>query len=83
MVIRLHGLSSQREPLHLEWHLTVDNNYGPEIPCMAAILLTRKLVRGDTFAPGAQTSEGSLLLHEFEPEFARWGIQTEVIEGVD
>jgi len=82
MVIRLDGLSSQRQPLHLEWHLTVDNNYGPEIPCMAAILLARRLAHGDTFASGAQTSAGSLLLREFEPEFARWGIQTEVIERV-
>ncbi|SOE99521.1 Saccharopine dehydrogenase NADP binding domain-containing protein [Burkholderia sp. OK233] len=82
MVIRLDGLSLQRQPLHLEWHLTVDNNYGPEVPCMAAILLAQRLARGDTFPPGAQTSPGSLLLHEFEPEFARWGIQTEVIEGV-
>ena len=81
MVIRLDGLSSQGLPLRLEWHLTVDNNDGPEVPCMAAILLARKLARGDTFAPGAQTSAGSLRLHEFGPEFARWGIQTEVIQG--
>ena len=81
MVIRLDGLSSQGQPLRLEWHLTVDNNDGPEVPCMAAILLARKLARGDTFALGAQTSAGALRLREFEPEFARWGIQTEVIQG--
>ena len=81
MMIRLEGLSLQRKPLRLEWHLTVDKNHGPEIPCIPAILLARKLARGDTFAPGAQTSAGSLRLHEFEPEFARWGIETQVIEG--
>jgi hypothetical protein len=82
MVIRLDGLSSQRQPLHLEWHLTVDNNYGPEVPCMAAIILTQRFARGDTFPPGARTSPGSLPLHEFEPAFARWGIETQVIECV-
>lgn len=81
MMIRLEGLSRQKKPLRLEWHLTADKNHGPEIPCIPAILLARRLARGDTFAPGAQTSAGSLRLQEFEPEFARWDIETQVIEG--
>ncbi len=49
---------------------------------MPTIVLARRLAHGDTFAPGAQTGAGSLHLQEFESEFVRWGIRTEVIEGV-
>jgi hypothetical protein len=49
-----------------------------EIPCMAAQLLTLKLIRGDSVPLGARPCVGLLSLSEFEPEFARWGITTQV-----
>jgi len=64
----------------MEWHLTADANHGPEIPCMAAILLTRKLARGELSARGAFPCMGFLKLSDFEPEFVRWGITTVVEE---
>jgi hypothetical protein len=49
---------------------------------MAAILLANKLHRGHHFAPGAQVCMGMLELAEFEPEFARWDIKTQVSESM-
>lgn len=81
MVVRLRGSNAQQQPLTLAWHITAGNNHGPEIPCMAAILLARKLARGEGPAPGAYACMGLLALDEFSAEFARWGMVTELLEG--
>jgi hypothetical protein len=44
---------------------------------MAAILLARRLARGDTFAHGAFPCMGLLKLSEFAPLFARHGISAQ------
>ena len=62
------------------WQLTAPAMDGPEIPCMAAILLARRLVRGEVFQSGAFPCIGFLTLSEFAPEFARWKISTRIEE---
>ena len=62
------------------WQLTAPAMDGPEIPCMAAILLARRLARGKTFQSGAFPCMGFLALSEFAPEFARWKITTRMEE---
>ncbi|HEV8314146.1 MAG TPA: saccharopine dehydrogenase NADP-binding domain-containing protein [Burkholderiaceae bacterium] len=81
MAVRLSGLSPQGRPLRLEWHLSADHNHGPEIPCMPAVLLARKLARGEALPAGAHACMGLLRLPEFTPEFARWGMRSELIES--
>jgi saccharopine dehydrogenase-like NADP-dependent oxidoreductase len=81
MVVRLRGVASaNRLPLQLAWHIAAGNHHGPEIPCMAAILLARRLARGEALPIGAQPCMGLLSLEEFQPEFSRWGMVTEVTE---
>ncbi len=63
------------------WHLTADKNHGPEIPCMASILLARRLARGELSTRGAFPCIGFLSLRDFEPEFARWAIRSRIEEG--
>jgi Saccharopine dehydrogenase NADP binding domain len=60
------------------WQLTARGNHGPEIPCMAAVLLTRKLAHGEPVPTGARPCMGMLELAEFESEFRRWDITTQV-----
>ncbi|MBV8209512.1 MAG: saccharopine dehydrogenase NADP-binding domain-containing protein [Burkholderiaceae bacterium] len=61
------------------WQLSVQANHGPEIPCLASILLARKFARGEVRAPsGAYPCIGFLKLIDFEEEFARWAIRTRV-----
>jgi hypothetical protein len=79
MVVRMRGVGSQGGRLSVEWHISADRNHGPEIPCMPAILLARKLSRGELPTAGAQPCMDLLQLSDFEPEFARWGMRTEVI----
>jgi uncharacterized protein YbjT (DUF2867 family) len=78
MLVSVAGTRSDGKEGRVEWHITADANHGPEIPCMAAILLARKLARGEIPARGAQPCMGLLTLAEFEPEFRRWGMTTEI-----
>jgi hypothetical protein len=82
MLVSLAGTRVDGNRARVEWHLTAPGGHGPEIPCMAAILLARKLARGELSARGAFACIGFLGLADFEPEFARWGITTVIEEAV-
>ena len=79
MLVALAGTLHDGSAGRVEWHLTAPASHGPEIPCMAAILLARKLIEGGLPRVGAFPCMGFLELSDFEPEFARWKI-TWVIE---
>jgi len=81
MLVSLAGTRNNGSRARIEWHLTAEAGHGPEIPCMAAILLTRKLARTEISARGAYPCMGFLKLADFEPEFAKWHISTVVEEG--
>lgn len=76
MLVSLVGTRIDGTKARIAWHLTADDNHGPEIPCMAAILLARKLAHRQLAVHGALPCMGLLTLDEFAPEFARWGIRT-------
>lgn len=80
MVVRVAGLDARGQPARRAWHIAADHDHGPEIPCMAAILLARRLARGEQLPVGAQACTGLLALAEFEPEFARWRMATDIVE---
>ena len=81
MVVRVEGVDAQGAETRRAWHIAADHNHGPEIPCMAAILLARRRARGEALASGAHACAGWLTLTEFEPAFARWGMLTDVVDG--
>jgi hypothetical protein len=65
------------------WQLRTPAIHGPEIPCMATILLARRIAQGAVSERGAHPCMGFLTLTDFAPEFARWGMQTRIqdVEG--
>ena len=80
MVVRVQGLDAAGQPAHRAWHIAADHDHGPEIPCMAAILLARRWARGGLPTAGALPCMGLLDLAEFSPEFARWSMVTDVLD---
>jgi hypothetical protein len=74
MLVSVAGIRADGKRGRIDWHLTADNNHGPEIPCMPAILLARKILQGRVTRRGAMPCMGLLTLDEFTPEFERWGI---------
>lgn len=77
MVVRVKGRDGAGHAAQAEWHIAADDDHGPEIPCMAAILLARRLATGALSEIGAYTSASMLSLADFAPEFARWGMVTD------
>ncbi len=80
MVMRLSGLDRNGSARRWAWHVTAPHHHGPEIPCMAAVLLARRLACGETPPAGARPCMGLLSLDDFAPEFARWGMATDLLE---
>jgi hypothetical protein len=67
--------------LRRTWLLTAPAADGPEIPCMAAILLARRMAAGKVPEPGAMACTGLLQLDEFAPLFAQWRMRTRIEEA--
>jgi saccharopine dehydrogenase-like NADP-dependent oxidoreductase len=82
MVVEVAGLDAAGNLLQRAWHISADNDHGPEIPCMAAILLARRLAQAHDLPLGAHACMGQLQLADFEPEFARWGMVTDTIDEI-
>ncbi len=80
MVLRVNGLDSDGKAVKKAWHITADDDHGPEIPVMAAILLARQLSRQQISDSGAYTATSRLPLAAFAPEFAKWQMITEIID---
>jgi len=80
MVVRVEGIDQTGRHARRAWHIAADDDHGPEIPCMAAILLARRIASGADMAAGARTATGLLPLDAFAPEFARWGMVTDVVD---
>ena len=80
MRVSVLGRTNSGQRVVRNWHLIAPALRGPEIPCMAAILLARRLAIGEVFPPGAFPCMGFLTLLEFEPLFRQWGITTRIEE---
>lgn len=80
MVVRVAGVDAQGAPARRAWHIAADDDHGPEIPCMAAILLARRLAGGEHLPAGAYPCLSLHALADFAPEFARWGMVTDVVD---
>ena len=80
MEVTVSGTSATGAPLRLRWRVMAPDHHGPEIACMAAILLARRLAVAADLGVGAHACMGMLQLADFAPEFDRWGMTTEVEE---
>jgi hypothetical protein len=78
MVVRVRGVDAAGAASSRSWHIAADDDHGPEIPSMAAILLARRIAAGELNETGARSSIGQLALADFEPEFQKWNMVTDV-----
>jgi saccharopine dehydrogenase-like NADP-dependent oxidoreductase len=80
MQVSVGGVRPDGSRHRLIWQLTAEGNHGPEIPCIAAIMLARTIISGQIPQFGAHACLGFLKLADFEPEFMRWGIRSRIEE---
>jgi uncharacterized protein YbjT (DUF2867 family) len=81
MLVAVTGTAQDGGRRRICWQLVVPAIDGPEIPCMAAILLARRLARGELPERGAHPCMGFLTLSDFGPEFSRWKVRTRIEES--
>ncbi len=76
MQMRIAGEGDDKLPKTLMWNLVAQQNHGPEIPCVPALILARKLAAGTISARGAYPCLGMITLPEFDEEVSdldiRW-----------
>lgn len=80
MAVEVTGTRNDGTGVSRSWQLVAPAMDGPEIPCMPAILLARRLAEGVQLQPGAYPCIGLLHLSDFEPEFRKWGIVTRTVD---
>lgn len=78
MLVRVSGKRADGRHGVSRWSLTAPDGNGPEIPCMATLLLTERLARGTLAARGAMPCMGLLTLDDFAPHFDKWGMRTRI-----
>lgn len=79
MHVRLLGLDARNQPIQSSWYLTAKRNHGPEIPCAPALILARKLLRGQITARGAIPCLGLITMSDFAEEMSDYEVSWEVL----
>jgi hypothetical protein len=81
MSVSVTGFAKNGIRIRRSWQLCAPALEGPDIPCISAIVLARRLVAGHRYEIGAHPCMGFLNLTDFEPEFNRRGITTRIAES--
>lgn len=66
-----HGAACERR-----WFIVAKNGDGPQIPCVPAILIAKKLAQGVPMSPGAYPCVGIVDLKEYLKELSRFSVKT-------
>jgi NAD(P)-dependent dehydrogenase (short-subunit alcohol dehydrogenase family) len=82
MKVAIRGRRGDGVRVQRTWQLIAPAQKGPEVPCMAAVILARRLAAGEGFKPGAYPCIGFVALAEFAAEFAKWQMISRVTEDL-
>ena len=78
MHVELRGLDHGGRPLRRCWSLLADSGDGPQIPCTAAVVMAKKLARGEIDAAGASPCLGFFTLEEFMQALEGFDVVTQL-----
>lgn len=81
MLIRVSGKGTCGADKCVSWNLTAKQNHGPEIPCVPALILARKLASGAPPGTGAKPCLGLISIDEFDQEVCDLEIEWTVTEA--
>ncbi len=77
MHVKLSGIGLDGAPLTKTWFIVAEKGDGPQIPCVPAILLAKRLAEGDaSLTPGARACVGLVSLEAYVAELQRFAIRT-------
>ena len=61
----IRGQDNKGQPVERRHWIIARQGHGPNIPCMPAILIARKLAAGESIAPGARACLDLITLDEY------------------
>jgi len=68
MFVELSGTGTNNNPHHRVWELIARRNHGPAIPCMAAVVIAKKIADGHLTERGATPCVGLVDLNDYMSE---------------
>ena len=80
MLVRMRGIGLDGAPLVLRWELLLPGGDGPQVPCTAAIVLARRLMRGELTGGGAETCVDLFTLDEYLAALEGYQVRTALFE---
>ncbi|MDH3380651.1 MAG: hypothetical protein OEQ39_27365, partial [Gammaproteobacteria bacterium] len=81
MHVGLAGVGHDGAARSIDWFLTARQGHGPEIPCVPAIVLARKLAAGKVEWRGAMPCVGLISLDEFGDAVSHLNISSDALES--
>lgn len=66
MHVGIAGIGREGTRLRRDWELVARRGDGPEIPATPALVIAKKLARGERFASGARPCHGMMTLEDFD-----------------
>lgn len=79
MHMLMKGKNKAGQPLVIKWFIIAKNNDGPQIPCVPAIILSKKIIQGKLYASGVMPCVGLITLDEYMKELEGFSIKQHVI----
>ena len=78
MIAEASGHGADGRPIHARWSLTACQGHGPFVPTLTTLSLVRKIRDGGLEFRGAQPCVGVLSIDDFQADFERLGIKSEL-----
>lgn len=72
----LRGVGHDGQSLTRTWHVVAEKGDGPNIPCVPAIVLARRLAAGEVLTPGARACVGLVSLEDYLRELKPFAVST-------
>ncbi len=77
MHMLMKGTNKEGKHLEIKWFIIAKDNDGPQIPCIPAIILSKKIIQGKLHARGAMPCIGMITLDEYMKELEGFSIFTQ------
>ena len=78
MIAEARGQDADGRPTIARWYITAEGGRGPFVPTLAGLVLVRRVRDGTLDFRGAQPCVGILSIDDFQADFERLGIETEI-----
>lgn len=75
MHVSVVGTDANRRTVRRTWQLIARSGDGPQVPCTPSVVLTKKLLRGETACQGAMPCLGLLTLDELRQALVPFAVQ--------